>query len=99
MLRSFRRRGLGFFIRAGVAASALSLLVSPLGIAQDNRSKPATRTAATRPLNPRDAELARLRADVIDKLKESRARAEKLLALHEEERSEEHTSKPQQRFG
>ena len=87
MLQSFRRRGLVFFIRAGIAASALSLLVSPLGIAQDNRGKAATRTAATRQLNSRDAELARLRADVIDKMKESRASAEKLLVLHEEEKA------------
>ncbi|HEY7321325.1 MAG TPA: hypothetical protein VIE89_27480 [Candidatus Binatia bacterium] len=34
-----------------------------------------------------DAELARLRADVIEKMKDSRASGEKLLAIHEEEKT------------
>jgi hypothetical protein len=44
-------------------------------------SLPSRKTAAA------DAELARLRADVIQKMKESRVSAERLLALHEEEQA------------
>jgi hypothetical protein len=60
------------------------LLLSPL----DGRpqEKPSTkRPASSR--NTADAELAQLHAEVIERMKQSRASAEKLLALHEEEKN------------
>lgn len=62
------------------------LATSPLaGSAQEpkpsaNHSPPPRAAAGA-------AELARLRADVIEKMKESRAQSEKLLALHEQEQA------------
>ena len=65
-----------------------SLLFSPLdGNSQENQKQPATRSASSRKAPPVDAELARLRAEVLEKMKESRASAEKLLTLHEEEKT------------
>jgi hypothetical protein len=62
------------------------LICSPSGTAaQEIRNKPSGRPTITRQATAADAELARLRADVIDKMKESRASAEKLMVLHEEE--------------
>jgi F0F1-type ATP synthase membrane subunit b/b' len=55
-----------------------------LGAAQENRKKPALGSA--RRTTAAEAELERLRAEVIEKMKESRSSAEKLLALHEEEK-------------
>jgi hypothetical protein len=56
------------------------------GTSQENLKKASGRPASSRRSTPADAELARLRADVVEKMKESRASAEKLLGLHEEER-------------
>jgi hypothetical protein len=71
-----------------IATSVLVVLTcAPRAIAQENRKKPASRAALTRRVSSADAELARLRAEVIEKMKESRASAEKLLALHEEEKT------------
>ena len=46
--------------------------------------------ASAKKTAPVDAELARLRAEVIEKMKESRASAEQLLAIHEEEKDQAH---------
>jgi hypothetical protein len=69
------------------AATVIGLFLSGLadGQSQEQRRPPVTRAAPPRKANPADAELARLRAEVIEKMKESRVNAEKLLALHEEE--------------
>jgi hypothetical protein len=62
------------------------LLLSPLdGRPQEKQKPPIKRPASSR--NTVDAELAKLRAEVIERMKESRASAEKLLALHEEEKN------------
>ena len=72
----------------GAAMTLCSLLFSPLdGNTQEKQKQPATRSASSRKAPPVDAELARLRAEVLEKMKESRASAEKLLALHEEEKT------------
>ena len=54
-------------------------------IAQDSKSKP-NRAPANRKTTPADSELSRSRSDVLQKIKETRGGAEKLLALHEAER-------------
>jgi hypothetical protein len=73
---------------AGAAITVCSLLFLPLdGNTQEKQKQPITRAAASRKTAPVDAELARLRAEVLEKMKEPRASAEKLLALHEEEKT------------
>ena len=64
----------------------LTLLVLPVwvgtAVGQDNRS----RQTSSHPRGPAaDDELARLRADVLQKMRDSRAGAEKLIALREDE--------------
>jgi Spy/CpxP family protein refolding chaperone len=54
--------------------------------AQQSRSYAQLRPGASRRIGPAETNLARARADVIEKIKETRAGAEKLLALHEAER-------------
>jgi hypothetical protein len=56
------------------------------GFAEDSLNNRPVRAPANRQFNPTEAELTRSRADVIQKMKETRAGAEKLLALHEAER-------------
>ena len=56
--------------------------------AQDNRKNSTLRTPASRPVSPAESELARSRTDVLQKIKETRAGTEKLLALHEAERQQ-----------
>ncbi len=63
------------------------LFLTPNGNGQEKQKQPITRSAASRRTAPVDAELARLRAEVIEKMKESRASAEKLLAIHDEEKT------------
>jgi hypothetical protein len=68
------------------ACAFFALLFLPLDGRPQERQKPTTK----RPVSSRntvDAELAKLRAEVIERMKESRASAEKLLALHEEEKN------------
>ena len=68
------------------ACAFFALLFFSLDGQSQERQKPATkRPALSR--NTGDAELAKLRAEVIERMKESRASAEKLLALHEEEKN------------
>lgn len=64
---------------------ALLVISASLGTAQEGK-KSINRPAPSRRATAADAELAKLRADVIEKMKESRARSEKLLALHEQEK-------------
>jgi hypothetical protein len=68
------------------ACAFFALLFLPLDGRPQERQKPSTkRSVSSR--NTVDAELAKLRAEVIERMKESRASAEKLLALHEEEKN------------
>ena len=66
------------------ACSFLSLTLD--GNAQE-KQKPSTRSPSSKKAAPVDAELARLRAEVIERMKESRASAEKLLEIHEQEKA------------
>ncbi|HEU4339973.1 MAG TPA: hypothetical protein VFU31_00230 [Candidatus Binatia bacterium] len=73
------------YLSTAVCASIVSsLLISSL-VATGQEKPKQSKIRSARGASA-DAELARLRADVIEKMKESRAGAEKLLALHEEER-------------
>jgi len=56
------------------------------GIAQDNLKNRPARPSTNRQVGPTESELTRARSDVIQKIKETRAGAEKLLTLHESER-------------
>jgi hypothetical protein len=71
----------------GRVAALLLILFLPVAaaIAQDLKSKP-TRAPANRKPTAAGSELSRSRSDVLQKIKETRAGAEKLLALHEAER-------------
>lgn len=53
---------------------------------QESSNNPSRRVVSSRAVSVPNAELARLRADAIAKMKESRARYDKLLNLHEEEK-------------
>jgi hypothetical protein len=77
--------GLNCF-RAAIAFSSLLFLTLD-GHTQEKQKQLAPRSLSYRKTAPADAELARLRAEVIEKMKESRASAEKLLAIHEEEKT------------
>jgi len=66
---------------------AAALLLAAGGLSAEEPAKPApSRSAAVQRPASGDRELTRLRADLIDKMKESHASAEKLLALHEEQK-------------
>lgn len=78
-----RIASLKYFSSAAVLVFFLCLFSD--GQSQEQRKPSVKRSAPARKVNPADAELARLRAEVIEKMKESRVNAEKLLALHEEE--------------
>jgi hypothetical protein len=72
----------------GAVIAACSLLFLTLdGNTQEKQKQSATRPSPAKKTAPVDAELARLRAEVIEKMKESRASAEQLLAIHEEEKT------------
>jgi hypothetical protein len=62
------------------------LLCSDLSGAQERNIGMTARSTANRGVNPSESELSKARTDVIEKIKETRAGAEKLLALHEAER-------------
>ena len=72
------------FMAAIAAGSLLSLTLD--GNTQE-KQKPSTRSPSSKKIAPLDAELARLRAEVIERMKESRASAEKLLEIHEQEKA------------
>jgi hypothetical protein len=74
------------------AASVVSFVTTGItvitrGNAQEQRPSPKRSWAPPR-ATPTDGELARLRADVIEKMKQSRAQSEKLLALHTQEQAQ-----------
>ena len=73
------------YITAAIAACALLSLTLD-GITQE-KQKPSTRAPSSKKSAPVDTELARLRAEVIERMKESRASAEKLLEIHEQEKT------------
>lgn len=74
------------FTLSRVAALLLIWVLSVASaIAQDSKSTP-NRAPAYRKTSPVDSELNRSRSDVLQKIKDTRAGAEKLLALHEAER-------------
>ncbi|MGH7825362.1 MAG: hypothetical protein ACREQ7_09330 [Candidatus Binatia bacterium] len=71
-----------------ICSSALVIVLvssATAGHAQQEK-KALNRSSPTEKDTFADAELARLRADVIEKMRESRAQSEKLLALHEQEK-------------
>jgi hypothetical protein len=70
---------------SGILIATL-LLCSDLGKAQERGMRGPVRSTLNRRVNPSESELSKARADVIEKIKETRAGAEKLLALHEAER-------------
>lgn len=72
-------------LRLAIAFSVLLFLTLD-GHTQDRQKQSGPRSLY-RKAAPMDAELARLRAEVIEKMKESRASAEKLLAIHEAEKT------------
>jgi hypothetical protein len=57
-----------------------------LGIAQERGKRTQVRSTSSRRVYPNESELSKARTDVIEKIKETRAGAEKLMALHEIER-------------
>jgi hypothetical protein len=73
------------FASFGVLLTALELSCVAASAQQPQRYA-QLRPSASRRVGPVEADLARARADVIEKIKETRAGAEKLLALHEAER-------------
>jgi hypothetical protein len=73
------------YLSSATIAMCFLLVLPPNGKTQEKRTQSLTRSAPAHKAIPADAELARLRAEVIEKMKESRVNAEKLLALHEEE--------------
>ena len=66
-------------------AAALSFHFDPACAQQNQRGGPS-RTPASRRVTPSESDLTRSRADVMQKMNETRTGAEKLLALHEIER-------------
>ncbi len=71
----------------GLAVLVATLLLSShLGNAQEWGKRAPVRSTLSRRINPSESELLKARADVIEKINDTRAGAEKLLALHETER-------------
>ena len=68
-------------------AATLLLYAETTGAQQSQRSAP-NRSAPSRRADASGSELTRLRADVIQKMKEARASAQKLLELHELEQTQ-----------
>ena len=75
---------MGFFRRTRALLIA-TLLVLPAWLGSVFGQNKVARTGSVSRDAPADAELARMRADVIQKMKDSRAGAEKLVALREKE--------------
>jgi len=65
--------------------AALLLYLSAVSAQENHKSSPL-RTPGSRRVSPTESQLTRSRAEVIQKIKETRAGAAKLLALHETER-------------
>jgi hypothetical protein len=73
-------------IQSAIAACLLLFLALD-GHTQEKQKRPVNRPASSGRTASVDAELARLRAEVIERMKESRASAEKLLEIHEEQKT------------
>jgi len=73
-------------VTARVTLVAALLLSFKGSFAQDSLKNKAANLPGNPRVNPTESELTQSRADVIQKMKETRAGAEKLLALHETER-------------
>jgi Spy/CpxP family protein refolding chaperone len=74
-----------FTVTARVTLVAALLLSFKGSFAQDSLKNKAANLPGNPRVNPTESELTRSRTDVIQKIKETRAGAEKLLALHEAE--------------
>ena len=82
-----RRNNLARFSTAGVFVIVTLVWIPSSAVpAQESQNKSSNRAPSLRRAGASDAELARARSDVIQKIKETRAGAEKLLRLHEAER-------------
>jgi hypothetical protein len=78
-----------FFRPLGLITFTAALLFYVNAVsAQDNHKNSPLRTPASRRVSPTESELTRSRTDVLQKIKETRAGTEKLLALHETERQQ-----------
>ena len=75
---------MGFTIQILIFALFSGLLAGESGAQAQNGNGTVSSNSSSRRGLPSNAELARLRAEVIEKMKESRASMEKLLAIHEE---------------
>jgi hypothetical protein len=71
----------------GRAALIIYLVTAAPAAGAQEQKRSTHDVPASRRADDAAAELARLRADVIQKMKESRAQSEKLLALHEQEQA------------
>lgn len=67
-------------------AATMLLFCSDIAGAQQSQADPSGRTAPSRRAAPNESDLTRLRAEVIEKMKEARASAQKLHEIHELER-------------
>lgn len=76
------------YLALSIPYLTLGLLAVPMlmGYAHAQRKQAVSRPSYRARAIPVERELAKLRAEVIEKMKESRASAEKLLALHKEEK-------------
>jgi hypothetical protein len=82
-----RRHNFARFSNAGVFVIVIFALIhSSTAPAQETQNKSSNRTPSLRRAGASNSELTRARTDVIQKIKETRAGAEKLLRLHEAER-------------
>ena len=76
------------FKRIILSACIFALPLSARFVGAEEKPNPAlSRSFLSNRVPTGDRELARLRADLLEKMKESRASSEKLLALHEEEKT------------
>src|SRR5512135_1072866 len=74
-------------IKTGPAILVVTLLLCvDLGSAQEWSNRAPVRSTVSRRVIPSDAEVSKARVEVMEKIKETRAGAEKLLTLHETER-------------
>src|SRR5262245_4629895 len=76
-----------FLLRVGLMSCSMALLGVAIAVAQDGLKTAPLRTPANKRAVTSDRELSQSRAEVLQKMKETRAGAERLLALHEAERA------------
>jgi len=70
----------------GCLTGCILMILPETGNAQEQQRRALSRPSYRR-VTPAEAELARLRDEVVEKMKESRTGAEKLLVLHEKEKN------------